>query len=338
MADESSNEKKPEDTEPKDGISDIPDIDALLLQASESLAEVESELGTDDTASGITAAPPSGKQIDEAMATVEEQAQAISEQVATETADEQPSDVGEVDDVLTDLASELDELAAQDSTDTAADESPTKADDIDEILSDLVGEVEELEATQEDASTDEAPEAQGSGEAEESAESESVVETDEVDSGPDEEQKQTPEDSVDENAEADDSVEAETTEEVDAGPDEEVDGVEDVIDQLGDVAEEADEEEPVDDVEDDVLMEELAEKEAGPAAVVEPAEAAEEKPKKSKHFDELPRASRIVAQGLTVVNKPFITIDQSTKDLLGIVGVLTAIVTVLTVGLFLLIK
>ena len=63
MAEESNSENKPDTS-----IADVPDIDALLEQAAESLDDVEAELGADDSATGEKPSPGSAKQVDEAMA------------------------------------------------------------------------------------------------------------------------------------------------------------------------------------------------------------------------------------------------------------------------------
>ena len=161
MADESKNDKKPDDTKAKQGIADVPNVDDLLSQANESLSEVESELGVDANAADAKPAATEGsKQVDEAMKTVEDQAQALSHEVSPAVAVEQASseekdaETGGVDDVLASLAGELDDLGGDKDSDAAVDEAAAP-DEIDEVLSGLSGEVEALEGQPEAAGTEE---------------------------------------------------------------------------------------------------------------------------------------------------------------------------------------
>lgn len=371
MPDESPDNNKSDKPGPGQDIADIPNVDELLSQASDSIAEMGSELGAETEPASAEGKPPTtSKEADVALQELQEHTKAISDEVAQDD-DAQASAVAEsatdtegdaeVNSVLADLANELEELnapaASQDDAGDKADAGPQDITEVDDVLADLSEEIDKLEQQEQDTQVEEEPQnttteqAEAGAAVEEDAdEADGQMDTaaqEQIDSPSEDEEEETQQDSIEDIAKMLADAEAGVELEEAGEPDAEEPAVEGETVEAEQTEEDAQEEagieppadgpvdEPVDE-NNDVVMEELAEQQRQEEQVAATTKQEKERPKSP--YGSLPRSQRVAAEALTAANKPFGFLDDASKDVLGVVAVVTSIITVLAAGLFLLLR
>ncbi|MCK4628022.1 MAG: hypothetical protein KAT56_03405 [Sedimentisphaerales bacterium] len=394
----SAAEKKPaESTQPGD-------IDGLLAAAADSLADVDDQLGQDDSAENqasiqekdvdLTSPGNRVSEVDNTLDNLEKELNTLLEEVSeddepkqvneqvneadksgtenqtadipTDTATEAPAEsANNIDDVLAELAEELEQdepVTAEDekvsTTDTPAaveDEPTPETNDIDETPAQLEQEITETPAAEQKEPQSVQPEkpADDNETERQPSQAESQIAPDEdpqkaqsiIDNlpdigGADEDDEPQTQDAPTADTPADEqsnqakpssnpSEQTEPTAETTPKTDQTQPATE--ADQPTDANQATETDQAVSEV-DQVVMKELAEVEG---KAEEPAPSTAESGAGRYSYLNFPQ--RTLVQSLETVNKPFGSVPDKTKDILGMIGVVTMIVSVIAAALILLI-
>jgi hypothetical protein len=366
------------------------DIDSLLAAAANSLAEVDEQLGQEDSAENQTAiqekdadfTSPDNRvdKVDNTLDNLEQELNTLLDEVSENdkpqqvSEEDKPKQAGEddsqnnIDDVLAELTEELEQdepetvedekVSATDTPVTVENEPTPETDNIDDVLAELAEELEQDEpetvaAEQEKPQSVQPEESDGDTEIEQqSSQAETQISPDEdleeaqniIDKLPDiggadkDDGPPAPEASAVDTPAVEQSGQAEPSSkpsEPTAETIPEADQAQPVAetDQASKDDQPAEEGQAVSEVDQEV-MKELAEiEDKGKADEPAPATTKAEAGQNSR----LNFPQRALVQSLETVNKPFEFVPDKTKDILGMIGVVTMIVSVIAAALILLI-